>query len=158
MSSRLLTFRSLHTSRSQQLRLIPSFQKFKLLEQPAGNIIGTVNDAYVPPMANYYEGGYHWTYERIITIGLVPLAMSPFIGGVEYPIIDSIFSVLVLFHSHAGLKACIIDYIQKRRYGIWHKMASGLLTLGTFTGMYGIYLLETDDNGLFDLLLKVWSA
>lgn len=140
------------------ISLKPDFSKFKKIEQPPGDIVGTVNEAYKAPEASFYEGGYHWTYERAISICLVPLTMTPFIAGVEFPMIDSIFSMALLFHCHTGFKSCIIDYIPKRVYGIWHSIASNLLTAGTFVGMYGIYLLETNGNGLFELLKSIWSC
>lgn len=143
---------------TRNLKLKPDFSKFKLIQQPPGHIVGTVNDAYKPPVAEFYEGSYHWTYERAITISMLPLVMAPFIGGVEFPIIDAAASTLLLFHCHAGIKSCIIDYIPKRVYGVWHKIACKLLTLGTFVGMYGVYELETSNNGLFDLIRGIWGA
>ena len=143
---------------TRPLRLLPNLSKFKKIEQPPGYIVGTVNDAYNPPSPVYYEGSYHWTYERIIAITMLPLVMTPFAAGVEYPMIDSIFSTLLLFHCHAGIKSCIIDYIPKRVYGFWYGAASKLLTLGTFVAMYGIYELETSCNGLFDLVKAIWAA
>ncbi|MCP8718477.1 MAG: CybS family protein, partial [Asgard group archaeon] len=143
---------------TRALRLIPNLSKFKTIEQPPGYIVGTVNDAYKPPSPVYYEGSYHWTYERIIAITMLPLVMTPFAAGVEYPMIDSIFSTLLLFHCHAGIKSCIIDYIPKRVYGFWYGAASKVLTFGTFVAMYGIYVLETSSNGLFDLVKAIWSA
>lgn len=140
------------------ISLKPDFSKLKKIEQPPGFIVGTVNEPYKPPGASFYEGGYHWTYERFIAISLVPLAMSPFIGGVEHPMIDSIFSIALLFHCHTGFKSCIIDYIPKRVYGIWYGLASKLLTFGTFVGMYGVYLLETESNGLFELIRSIWNS
>ncbi|KAK6456007.1 membrane anchor in succinate dehydrogenase complex [Scheffersomyces xylosifermentans] len=140
------------------ISLKPNFSKLKKIEQPAGHIVGTVNDAYVPPEADFYEGSYHWTYERAISISLVPLSMVPFVAGVEYPMIDSLFSTLLLFHCHAGFKACIIDYIPRRVYGFWHGAASKLLTFGSFVGLYGIYVIETDGNGLFALLQSIFAA
>ncbi|RCK65222.1 Mitochondrial inner membrane protein SHH4 [Candida viswanathii] len=143
---------------TRSLRLVPDLSKFKKIEQPAGYIVGTVNDAYQSPQPVYYEGSYHWTYERIIAITMLPLVMAPFVAGVEFPMIDSVFSTLLLFHCHAGIKSCIIDYIPKRVYGFWYGAASKLLTLGTFVAMYGIYVLETTSNGLFDLIKAIWAA
>lgn len=136
----------------------PDFSKYKKIPQPPGNIVGTVNDAAKIPLVSYYDGGYHWTYERLITVGLVPLAMSPLIGGVDYPMIDSIFAIGLLFHCHAGFKSCIIDYIPERVWGVWHRIACRILTFGTFTAMYGIYNLETENEGLFDLVKSIWNA
>lgn len=152
---------SINPSTSLVLRSIslkPDFSKYKLKEQPPGFVVGTVNEAYTPPEANFYEGGHHWSYERVVAGALVPLTIAPFILGTEIPMIDTIFSVTVLAHSHMGLKSCIIDYIPKRVYGVWHKLASKLLTLGSCVGLYGIYVMETTLGGLFELLKALWSA
>lgn len=141
---------------SRFISLKPDFSKLKKIEQPPGNIVGTVNDAYIGPEANYYEGGYHWTYERIVSMALVPLLATPFVAGVNHPVIDATFCMTLLLHCHAGFKSCIIDYIPKRVFGVWHKVASGILTLGTAIGVYGIYLLETTSNGIFDLMASLW--
>lgn len=149
---------SLKPSTSRYISLKPDFSKFKKIEQPAGFIVGTVNEPYRIPLVSFYDGGFHWSYERMIAIGMIPLAMTPFIAGVEHPMIDSVFSVLLLFHCHAGFKSCIIDYIPQRVYNAWHGVASKLLTLGTFICMYGVYVLETSSNGLFDLMKGLWMS
>ncbi|KAK6462050.1 membrane anchor subunit of succinate dehydrogenase [Scheffersomyces coipomensis] len=143
---------------TRSISLKPDFSKFKKIEQPAGHVVGTVNDAYVAPPARFSEGGYHWAYEKIVTLSMIPTMMVPFIFGPEYPMIDYIFSVLLLFHCHAGFKSCIIDYIPQRVFGIWHKIASGVLTMGSAVSLYGIYLLETSGNGIFELVRNLFLA
>ncbi|KAI3403592.1 hypothetical protein KGF56_003637 [Candida oxycetoniae] len=143
---------------SRTLRLIPDWSKFKKIEQPPGYIVDTVNDAYKPPLPNSYEGAYHWTYERIIAITMIPLVMTPFVAGVEFPVIDASLSALLIFHCHSGFKSCIIDYIPKRVYGVWYEIASKALTFGTLVAMYGVYVMETTSNGLFDIVKSIWSA
>lgn len=141
----------------RSISLKPDFSKLKKIEQPPGYIVGTVNDAYKYPMMNHYEGSYHWAYERAISIALIPLALTPFFG-IEHPLLDTTFCMALMFHCHSGIKSCIIDYIPKRVYGVWHNVASGLLTAGSFFGIYGIYVLETANNGIFDLLGHLWGA
>ncbi|KAI5958744.1 uncharacterized protein KGF55_005743 [Candida pseudojiufengensis] len=140
------------------LRFTPDFSKYKLIEQPAGFIVETVNEAYKPPSPSAYEGSNHWTYERVVTIAMIPLVMTPFIAGVEHPIVDATFSTLLLFHCHAGFKSCIIDYIPKRVYNAWYGLACKLLTFGTCVAIYGIYVMETTSNGLFDLIKRLWEV
>lgn len=142
----------------RNLLLKPNFSKFKKIPQPPGNIVGTVNDAYKHPLVSPYEGNYHWTYERILAISLLPLSAIQYGTGFDYPMVDTAFCMTLLFHAHSGIKSCIIDYIPKRVYGIWHKVAVWFLSLGTFAGGYGVYLLETNENGLFDLVSKLWNA
>ncbi|ODQ78413.1 hypothetical protein BABINDRAFT_172215 [Babjeviella inositovora NRRL Y-12698] len=139
-------------------KLKPDFNKYKLTEQPAGYIVDTVNEAYRSPPADWYHGAYHWGYERLISMGMVPLFMVPFVAGVEYSAVDAALSTLLIFHCHTGFVSCIIDYIPERVYGVWHRIARRVLTMGTLTGMYGIYLLETENNGLFELVQRLWTA
>lgn len=128
---------------------------FKTIPQPPGNIIGTVNDAYVPPPSNKLHGSAHWTFERFVTIGMTPLIISPFITGTAP--LDSAMAGLLLYHCYAGFQSCIIDYIPKRVYGSLHTAAMLLLTFGTFVAGYGVYKIENDEkDGVFGLLKKLW--
>jgi len=131
---------------------------FKLKEQPVGNIVGTVNDAVKIPPMDFYKGSYHWDYERIVTVSMVPLALAPFVIGIEHPYIDAIFSILLLIHCRYGFQSCIIDYIPERRFGIWHKVAMWALDLGSWLALYGVYVIETEANGLFALVCHIWGA
>lgn len=149
----LPTAASFHTSASKKFD-IPFL---KQIPQPPGYIVGTVNDAYIPPHASKSHGSLHWTVERVIAIGLVPLATIPFVSGSFAPILDATFATLILAHSYIGFQACIIDYIPKRVYGSQHNYAMYLLTFGTFVAGYGIYLIEAKDVGIAGLLKKVWA-
>ncbi|KAH3665580.1 hypothetical protein OGAPHI_003767 [Ogataea philodendri] len=135
-----------------------SVQDFKLKEQPPGYIVGTVNDAYVPPAPNEYHGSYHWTYEKIVTLGMAPLVMAPFVAGVQHPLADAVMGTLMLWHCKAGFESCIIDYIPLRVYGIWHKTAMALLGAGTWLSLYGLYVIETEQNGLCNIIQSLWLA
>lgn len=141
-----------------RLPKLPKLPDFKIKQDPPGNITGTVNDAYVPPEFSMDKGSFHWVYERAIVVSLTPLVILPFIAGVDYPIIDSIFGSLILLHSRYGLQSCIIDYIPLRKFGFWHKLASFLLNIGTAVGLYGVYVLETEDNGVYNLVKTMWHA
>lgn len=138
-------------------KLKPDFSQYKLKNEPAGGVIGTVNDAFQLPPADWYHGAYHWGYERVISMALVPLFVVPFAAGIEYSVVDAVFSTLLIFHCHQGFVSCITDYIPERVYGAWHKVARWVLTSGTVTGMYGVYLLETENNGLFQLFAQLWG-
>ena len=142
----------------RELMLKPDWSKFKKIEQPPGHIVGTVNDAYKIPLVSPYESNYHWTYERMAAIALLPMTAFPFVCGVEFPYMDAAFCLTLLFHIHSGFKCCIIDYIPERVYGLWHRLASRLLSLVSFASSYGVYLIETNENGLFDLMSRLWNA
>ncbi len=128
----------------------------KTIPQPPGYIVGTVNDAYVPPKPSKVHGSRHWTFERLVSVGLVPLTVAPFAFGSITPFADSILSVLLLIHSYTGFQSCIIDYIPKRVYGWVHGAAMGLLSFGSAVSLYGIYVLESNDIGLTSIFMKLW--
>lgn len=128
------------------------------IPQPPGGIVGTVNDAVVAPPVEKSHGSYHWSFEKLVVLGLVPLAVAPFAGASLSPVLDASFSTLILLHSHLGLESCIVDYIPKRVYGPFHNVAVGALWAGTAVALYGIYELETNDIGLSAAVGKVWNA
>ncbi|SSD59447.1 related to Succinate dehydrogenase [ubiquinone] cytochrome b small subunit, mitochondrial [Saccharomycodes ludwigii] len=149
-------------SRLSKIKLIPDFSKYKLISQPPGGVIGDVNEAYKPPKPDYFEGSYHWDYERLTAISLLPLTLFPFYCAFSsttamYPLLDTTLSTFLLIHVNFGLKSCIIDYIPKRKFGVWHTAAIRLLQLGSILALYGIYDLETNNNGIIDLLSQLWK-
>ncbi|RLV94294.1 Succinate dehydrogenase ubiquinone cytochrome b small subunit mitochondrial [Spathaspora sp. JA1] len=128
----------------------------KLIPQPPGYIVGTVNDAYVPPPPVKSEGSLHWTAERIVAIGMVPLVLAPLTTGTT-TLLDSGMSSLLLFHCFVGFQSCIIDYIPARVYGVYHKYCIWLLMGGTAFAGYGVYQIETKDGGIANILSKIWK-
>lgn len=147
----------------QRLFQTSSTQRFdipflKQIPQPPGYVVGGPNDAYVPPHASKAHGSLHWTAERVIAVGLIPLAVVPFVTGAWAPALDAVLSVTILTHAWIGFQACIIDYVQKRVYGPAHDYAIYLLSFGTLIAGLGIYNLEANDVGLTGLIAKVASA
>lgn len=129
----------------------------KTIPQPPGNIVGTVNDAYVPPPPKKSEGSYHWTSERIVSFALVPLAAAPFFTGAS-TLVDSTLATFLLYHVYAGFQSCIIDYIPKRVYGPIHNYAMYLLAFGTGVAGYGVYQIENKEGGFGQIIAKLWKA
>lgn len=129
----------------------------KTIPQPPGHIVGTVNDAYIAPKPSKTHGSYHWTSERFVSVGLIPLVLTPLFTGTS-TLLDSSLSALLLYHVYAGFQSCIIDYIPKRVYGSIHNYAMWLLTFGTGVAGYGLYEIETKEGGLASVLSKVWKA
>lgn len=139
----------------------PDFSKFKLTPPPPGGVVGGVNDAYKPPEPNHFHGSYHWDYERITAVSLIPLTTIPLYtslsGGVVHPLLDASLCVMLILHAHYGFMSCIIDYIPKRKFGLWHDMARYLLYGGSALAFYGVYELETNNNGIVDLIANLWG-
>jgi succinate dehydrogenase (ubiquinone) membrane anchor subunit len=71
---------------------------------PAGPqvIEGGINDPAPVPQPSPTHGSYHWTFERALSLGLVPLTLAPFAYGSLNPVMDSVFVAAVLLHSHVG--------------------------------------------------------
>lgn len=135
----------------------PLIRGFKTIPLPPGNIIGTVNDAYVPPKALKSHGSFHWNAERGVALGLVPLVGAPFFTGVS-TVLDSTLLAFLLFHCFVGFQACIIDYIPARKFGSLHNYAMYLLTFGTGVAAYGVYEIEKKEEGLTNVISKIFKA
>ncbi|KAI5961718.1 SDH4 [Candida margitis] len=147
-----------HTARISNRFIKPSLIRgIKTIPQPPGFIVGTVNDAYVGPKPHKLEGSYHWTLERLVSAGLVPLVLAPMLTGAS-TFVDSTLSALLLYHCYAGFQSCIIDYIPKRVYGSWFNYAMYLLTFGTGVAGYGIYEIEKKEGGVSTIISKLWKA
>ncbi|EJS41611.1 tim18p [Saccharomyces arboricola H-6] len=116
---------------------------------------------FKPPEFSQYEGSYQSDYERIAKYSLIPLTIVPFYasftGGVMNPLLDASLSSIFLLYLQYGFKSCIIDYIPKDKYPRWHKLAIYSLYGGSMLSLYGIYELETKDNGFVDLVKKLWN-
>ncbi|GBL50993.1 membrane anchor subunit of succinate dehydrogenase, Sdh4 [Candidozyma auris] len=147
-------------SQRQLLRpsLLQAARSIKTIPQPPGNIVGTVNDAYQPPKPAKSHGSAHWTAERAIAIGLVPLIGASFVSGPSM-VLDSTLSAFLLAHSWVGFQSCIIDYIPKRVYGAYHNYAMYLLTFGTGVAAYGVYEIEKrEEGGVTGIVAKLFTA
>ena len=78
----------------------------KQILPPGPQVIkGTMNDPAPVPKPNPVHGAYHWTFERAISVGILPLtAAAPFIGGTLNPTLDAVFIAFILIHSHIGFQ------------------------------------------------------
>ncbi|KAK9476525.1 CybS-domain-containing protein [Lipomyces japonicus] len=130
-----------------------------IIAQPPGGIIGNANDAVKVPPADRFHGSYHWSFERLLAVGLVPLVAAPFAAGTALsPIFDSVLIGTTLLHSVVGFQSCIIDYIPLREFGIVHKVSLWLLYVGSAVTAYGFYKFETEDVGLTGAIHNIWTA
>ncbi|KAI6708934.1 hypothetical protein JHW43_008541 [Diplocarpon mali] len=116
------------------------------------------NDPAPVPAANPSHGSYHWTFERLISVGLVPLTIAPFAAGSLNPAMDAVLCGSILIHSHIGFEACIIDYIPTHRLPKTRKLAWWALRAGTVLTGVGLYEFETNDVGVTEALKRIWVA
>ncbi|KAI2638399.1 mitochondrial succinate dehydrogenase cytochrome b560 subunit D [Xylaria nigripes] len=121
-------------------------------------IKGTVNDAVPVPDPAPTHGSYHWTFERVVAAGLVPLTVAPFAAGSLNPALDAILCALLLVHSHSGMQSIIIDYVPKRKYPGAYKGSIWLLNIATILAGIGLYEFETNDVGVTEAVKRVWRA
>jgi len=121
-------------------------------------IEGTVNDPVSVPSPKPTSGSYHWSFERLLAAGLVPLTAAPFIGGALSPVLDAVFCTTLLLHSHIGFEACIIDYFPEQRVPRFHSFLVWLLRGGTILAGVGLYEFETNDVGLTGAVAKIWKS
>ncbi|KAL4799139.1 CybS-domain-containing protein [Aspergillus venezuelensis] len=118
----------------------------------------SLNDPAPIPTPHPSHGSYHWTFERIVAVGLVPLTVAPFAAGSLSPVMDAVFCSLIVIHSHVGFQASIIDYFPSRRVPKTATLLNWLLRAFTLTTAVGLYELETNDVGLTETVKRVWKA
>ncbi|EJT80374.1 hypothetical protein GGTG_00374 [Gaeumannomyces tritici R3-111a-1] len=119
---------------------------------------GTVNDPAPIPPTSPAHGSYHWTSERLLAAGLVPLTVAPFAAGSLNPTMDAVLISALLLHSHLGLQVAIVDYLPKRRVPKSRMAAMWALNIATIVAGIGLYEFETNDVGLTEGIKRVWKA
>lgn len=147
----------------QSPRFTPLIARRGILEgwgvpQPPGNIVGTVNEAVPTPPPSHLHGSYHWDFERLIAISIVPLTVLPLATGHLTPTLDALLGGLLVAHCHVGFSSCITDYIPKRKFPRGHGVFMAILYLASGASLYGVYKLETEEEGLVGAVSKIWNA
>ncbi|KAI1459917.1 CybS-domain-containing protein [Annulohypoxylon moriforme] len=121
-------------------------------------IKGTVNDPAPVPETSPTHGSYHWTFERLVAAGIIPLTVAPFAGSSLNPGLDAILCSLLLVHCHLGFQSVLIDYIPTSKYPKSRKASIWLLNAATVLVGVGLYEFETNDVGLTEAVKRVWKA
>jgi len=119
---------------------------------------GTLNDPAPVPHSSPSHGSYHWTFERLISAGLVPLTIAPFVGGSLNPLLDGIFVAAILAHSHIGFESMITDYLPKWRVPKIRALFDWALRLATVLVGIGFYEFETNDVGITEAVKRIWKS
>ncbi|KAL6237807.1 hypothetical protein BDW75DRAFT_61727 [Aspergillus navahoensis] len=132
--------------------------KKQILPPLPQTIQGTMNDPAPIPKPHPSHGSYHWTFERLVAVGLIPLTIAPFAAGSLNPVTDAVLCSLLVLHSHVGFQASIIDYFPTRRVPKTSTFLNWLLRGFTLTTAVGLYELETNDVGLTETIKRVWKA
>ncbi|KAH6664091.1 CybS-domain-containing protein [Halenospora varia] len=121
-------------------------------------IDGTANDPAPVPTPSPSHGSYHWTFERLVSAGLVPITLAPFAAGSLNPMTDAILCGAILIHSHIGFEALVTDYIPTHRLPKTRKLFDWGLKLATVVVGVGLYEFETNDVGLTEGIKRIWKA
>lgn len=117
-----------------------------------------VNDPAPIPPPSPSHGSYHWTFERVLAAGLVPLTVTPFAVGSLNPTTDAILMATLLIHSHLGFQSIVVDYIPKRRFPGWHRVFLWSVNAATALVGLGLYEFETNDVGFTEFIKRLWHA
>jgi succinate dehydrogenase (ubiquinone) membrane anchor subunit len=120
--------------------------------------MATVNDPAPIPPPSAAHGSYHWTFERLLAAGLVPLTVAPFAAGSLNPTMDAILCGAVLIHSHIGFQTVLIDYFPKYKAPRLNKFLWWTLNAATLTVGVGLYEFETNDVGVTEAIKRIWTA
>ncbi|KAI0034805.1 mitochondrial inner membrane protein [Vararia minispora EC-137] len=148
----------LNTARRSLLPFARANSKFAYV--PGGPIYkGTPNEATEFPTPSRVHGSYHWSFERLLSAGLVPLTAAAFVtSGSSYPMLDGILGVTLVMHSHIGFDALLVDYLHPRKFPILGKAFKWTLRATTVGVLVGVYQFNTEDIGLTELISRVWTA
>ncbi|KAK6074074.1 CybS protein [Seiridium cupressi] len=158
------TRRATPAMRSAVLRDVARVSAFhtssrKNLLPPGPQVIkGTVNDPAPVPPTSPSHGSYHWTFDRLLAAGLVPLTVAPFAAGSVNPLLDATLCSALLIHSHTGFQNILIDYIPNGRYPKSRKLFQWSLNIVTVLVAIGLYEFETNDVGVTEAIKRVWKA
>ncbi|KAH8107476.1 mitochondrial inner membrane protein [Phellopilus nigrolimitatus] len=127
---------------------------------PGGPVLkGTVNDPTPFPPSSKSHGSYHWAFERILSASLVPItAVAAVTTGSQYPLIDAVLGVSLVIHSHIGFESIRIDYLHPRKFPVLGPIAKWSIRALTAGATYGVFMFNTNDIGLCELITRVWHA
>ncbi|KAI1363890.1 mitochondrial succinate dehydrogenase cytochrome b560 subunit D [Xylaria arbuscula] len=156
--SRTAPFQSTITKDAVRVAAFHASSRRSLLPPGPQVIRGTVNDPVPVPDPSPTHGSYHWTFERVVACGLIPLTVAPFAAGSLNPVMDATLCAFLLIHSHAGAQAIIIDYIPKRKYKGAYNASIWMLNIATVLAGVGLYEFETNDVGVTEAIKRVWRA
>ncbi|KAF2820372.1 CybS-domain-containing protein [Ophiobolus disseminans] len=144
--------------KSTRIAAFHATQRNQILPPLPQKVLGTANDPVPVPDPDYSHGSYHWSFERIVSAGLIPLTIAPFAAGSLNPVTDSILCALLVLHSHIGFESCIVDYFPTKRVPLVRKAAMWALRIGTVTLGVALYSFETNDVGITAAVAQLWHA
>ncbi|WFD05344.1 adenylosuccinate synthase [Malassezia vespertilionis] len=109
-------------------------------------IKGTVNDSVEYPKPDPSHGSYHWAFERLLSVSLIPLISVACVKHGMSGAVDGILSAVLLLHSHIGFDNVFTDYVEKRKFPKAGPAISWILRGFTLLTGYGLYEFNTSFN------------
>ncbi|KAM0787528.1 hypothetical protein ACM66B_003599 [Microbotryomycetes sp. NB124-2] len=128
-----------------------------LLAEAYKHVAGTVNDPTPFPAPNKAHGSYHWSFERALSVALLPMVGATAVSSVN-PILDGILATAIVAHTHIGFDAILTDYLHPSKFPVIGNVAKWLVRLATGGVLVGIYQFNTNDIGVTELVKKMWRA
>ena len=112
------------------------------------------------PPKMVFEHEYQREYQKIVGYSLIPLSLIPFYttyAGIPLdPLLDMTLATMLLTYVHYGFSSLIATTVPKSERPRLNKFCKWNLYGATILGLCGIYELETENNGLVDLIQKAW--
>ncbi|SMN20522.1 similar to Saccharomyces cerevisiae YOR297C TIM18 Component of the mitochondrial TIM22 complex involved in insertion of polytopic proteins into the inner membrane [Maudiozyma saulgeensis] len=116
---------------------------------------------FTPPKDPGLHGKFQEDYERITKYTLIPLVLAPFCtsyaGIAFHPMLDATLGSAFLLYAHYGFSSLIYQYLPKEKYPRWSTVSLWTLYSSSCLAFYGLYELETENNGIVDLIKKLWN-
>ncbi|OZJ04741.1 hypothetical protein BZG36_01804 [Bifiguratus adelaidae] len=109
------------------------------------------------PEPNRVDGSFHWSFERGLSVALVPLISAQLIQG-GAPVTDMLLGVVLPLHCHLGFDSCITDYFDERKSPVLNKLMTWTLRAATVGVLVGCYQINTHDVGLTEMVGRAWVA
>lgn len=113
------------------------------------------------PQLKYLEHDYQREYAKVLGYSLLPLALSPIccsVIGIPFPpVLDYALGTTILGYVQYHALNAIGKFIPKACMPRYNLFARYTLYITTTFGLYGLYLLETQDNGVIHLIKKPWK-
>ncbi|CAB4252930.1 similar to Saccharomyces cerevisiae YOR297C TIM18 Component of the mitochondrial TIM22 complex involved in insertion of polytopic proteins into the inner membrane [Maudiozyma barnettii] len=107
------------------------------------------------------NGKFQEDYQRIMKYTLIPLTLTPFFtsyAGIPFhPMLDATLGSVFLLYAHYGFSSLIYQYLPKEKYPRWSTISLWTLYSSSCLAFYGLYELETENNGIVDLINKLWN-
>ncbi|KAJ0168925.1 Succinate dehydrogenase [ubiquinone] cytochrome b small subunit, mitochondrial [Colletotrichum tanaceti] len=150
--------RSAFVKNSTRAAAFHTTTKRQLLPVGPQVIDGGVNKPAPVPPPSPAHGSYHWTFDRLLAAGLVPITIAPFAAGSLNPTTDAILCAMILIHSHTGFQNILIDYVPTKHYPKSRKATMWTLNLATALVGLGLYEFETSDVGVTEAVARLWRA